>query len=623
MPLHMKVFTLNCGNDGPGPETAKKIISRIKNEVDEEGLVLKDVNTDIAIIHCQEADFEKTINQLKDNLGFGGYTITKVNQMVTHTKLMTQFHSRTGLMTFVVHKDNIQIERLEQEVIRRNASRWNQGFNKGGLYTKISVTVPNEARNSEEKFVLALANGHLESYDTATRMLDWANLYKQQCTDAEDWNQLCAQIPDNVASGFDANTRNLIGNNGHPIKPWENTRIIPSVEGLIRAPFGNARFSRPSTYKLDGKENVEDKKRPGYAMGGTLDLVCYNDANIAYNQHGDNPDYIKESEIYLGLEEQSSRDHAVIGSNRVAIHKQSDFDRCKEYIACRLVFAAPKIAQVINSAEFVETEENKNYLVKIYRSFLSSDGLMMRALNLQVEQLKFMTQFSKTALPTRAGGYENFMFPQEPWFKCVDAPQTDEELEFFISRQKTKLELKELCLSYLNSAESSAEKNTIADIVDCAIEQLEKENPVALLLQTKQLLSFFQVLCKYSRHLHGGKYIDDPESKANETVSPEDNKLLQDKIKIVYGFQSIVKTKQAPAEMKAALNAALSEHLKNNSSPLGLHRRDSEFMQWLRKLKDILTGRETLSHGAQFAIDAKSKLGEEKQENPGNSSPRV
>lgn len=125
MPLSLKIFTLNCGNDTPGTTAVQQLAQEISN-------------VDVIILHCQEVDFDKTYRQLREQFD-KEIEIDFAEKMVTHTKLDTQFHHQTGMATILIRKPQVDIVHSKTQVVRREEGRTGSGYNKGGTYTNLSL----------------------------------------------------------------------------------------------------------------------------------------------------------------------------------------------------------------------------------------------------------------------------------------------------------------------------------------------------------------------------------------------------------------------------------------------------------------------------------------------------
>jgi hypothetical protein len=93
MPFTYSAITANCGNDSIG-EVASATIANF----------IEDNELDFVVINCQEVNFDKTKQQLEYFVKEKGYEVKCLSQMATHTKVSTQFHSNTGIASFVSHK---------------------------------------------------------------------------------------------------------------------------------------------------------------------------------------------------------------------------------------------------------------------------------------------------------------------------------------------------------------------------------------------------------------------------------------------------------------------------------------------------------------------------------------
>ena len=112
MPFKYRVITANCGNDTIGIEASQQIAA------------LGDA--DFLVINCQEVAIGKTLRQLQAAMS-SNYKVICTGQMATHTKLATQFHSSTGIATFVIHKIDLDVAIQASQSVRRNPSRLGGG----------------------------------------------------------------------------------------------------------------------------------------------------------------------------------------------------------------------------------------------------------------------------------------------------------------------------------------------------------------------------------------------------------------------------------------------------------------------------------------------------------------
>ncbi|KTD65517.1 hypothetical protein [Legionella spiritensis] len=599
MPLTLKAITLNCGNSGPGKKASRDIIQSIT-----------DNDTDLTLLHCQETDFNKAVKQLRKSLNNDeNYEITVLHQMVTHTKLSTQFHHSTGIMTIAIHKKNINIEHHDQEV-RRGKSRFSSAYNKGGIFSRLTIQKRNDEKPGKT-YVLDLTNAHLDAFTDATRAQDWANLHNTRANtiSANSFEELCETIPDMVITGFDANTRNhLIKKDGalSSKSSWSDNPQ-PAMHSLLMAPMGNHRFSYDSTYKTNTPSVLRkpDKNRPSYARGGMLDLVAYNDVDWVREQLYNEVPVTEEAEIIIPPVKNGSRDHAVIGSPDIPISKYTrDFDKVRDYIACSLFQAAPRLTSYILDDDFIELDENKDYLLHIYNAYLTPDGLMQRRLQLQSDSLQWLANSEKTTDPKTHALFRRKLFPGfQPWLEStafLSPPQSIDELKLQLSHQTNLVRLAELRNKYLQSNVFASEKAYTLIIIENAQQALitsaTNESAQELVLkQTEKLLNFNQIMNTYAKHLRSAGYEGD---------SLMNRLLLKDKKKIIASLGNILKQKASPDKTLRALD----RNLNRTKDILERHRDDDWLNRLFRALKHAILQRPVKSHGAFFVEQAESTI---------------
>lgn len=357
MNFKFRVITANCGNDAIG-STASVVIAT--------NLIADDA--DFYVINCQEVAFDKTLQQLQEAVG-PDYTVAISDKMTTHTKLSTQFHSDTGIASFVIHKKNLKVDLAPSQLARRNTSRLTvgSGYNKGGLITDIVIT------SEKENIKVQTVSGHLDSEDIKSRSNDWYSLNQKLAKEVSNWDELVRVIPHLRLSGYDANTRNKL--NAKTSSNLWLTPSAPELQALYQASLAGQHFSRESTYKTnqDNISQLPDKKRPGYAKGGMLDFV-----GVA-NGRDSSTEITQEEVIKIGLEEGTERDHDVILSPLQQYETfADDFDLVKGQIAIRLARIAPELTKEIIGLD--KNDINKARLLQVYQLFLRPRGLLNHAL---------------------------------------------------------------------------------------------------------------------------------------------------------------------------------------------------------------------------------------------------
>jgi len=617
----MKVLTLNCGNDAPGQATAARIVSDMITD-----------KCDLMLLHCQEADFEKTLAQLRESLGL--LLVTPIQKMVTHTKLSTQFHNRTGLMTLVIYNPELTIEFNDEDLkqIRRDNSRLSKGYNKGGMYSRFTVT---KKENDEfVKYSIAGTNAHLDAFSEVTRLQDWSNIHGIQRIAADNYADLATKLPHMIASGIDMNTRNKIINKEF-YNPWQVTPLLPSMQSLVMAPLGNKRMSSESTYQsnISGILKTNDKNRKDCVRGGTLDIVSYNNKEAALRQlrkiKGLWDNEILKLELIdsagvtdIPPDNNSGRDHSVIGSDKIiGDPKKADFDKIREFISCSLVFAAPKLAEYILSNEFDQNADNETCLYTLYKTYLAPEGLMQKQIAMQAQKLEYVESLTGDA--NRTAVFIERFFPNKPWFECVETPKSHEELQFIIKKHQSLMELEKLRFDFFKMAQTIEEQNVVLHLIHNATNKLNETTDIKELekefKQAEKLLQFNQLLKDYSNHLNL-KYVDPLDKSASTSIadSPVDSaELLVTKKTIISQLQAILILTQKPTEIHSRLIETINDNMQN----LGKDRYNGSIINFLRKLKLFLTGLESPSHGKLFVAKAKDVLEKNVQDNIAESDP--
>lgn len=375
-PFTYRAVTANCGNDTLGTEASAQIAH----------LLIEGQGLDFIVINCQEVDFEKTRLQLELLVKEEGYSVKCLATMVTHTKPSTQFHSNTGIATYVLHKSDLTLQTESVIAVRRNGQRFSgSGYNKGGVVTDFTIT-RKEGAPEEERIKIQSISGHLDSNNSNKRNVDWANLHRASSKEkVESWDALVLACPTLNISGYDANTRDKLEWD-YAINLLMDRPDAPEVQAFHRAPFADRHFSSEVTYSKLGKDSIEDSKRPGYAKQGMLDYVGIAD--------GSEPKEMITTKhvINIGIEDSTERDHAVLISppQEYSVAKP-EFEVIKGQIASRLYHVAPKFAQEIRHLS--DDEQSKHQLVSIYNIYLSTNGLLNKAIALQTPKLELLNRF--------------------------------------------------------------------------------------------------------------------------------------------------------------------------------------------------------------------------------------
>ncbi len=382
MTFNYRAITANCGNDSIGKLASKTIAKTIKQD-----------KADFYVINCQEVNFEKALEHLRASIP-KGYSVTlSPERMVTHTKLATQLHDKTGIATFIIHKKDLSLKFCNSQVIRRSPSRLvgGNGYNKGGLMTEVRIT----KNQNKESIHVQTISGHLDSSNTSKRSEDWHNLHKAMAKNIIDWDKLVEASPHLRVSGYDANTRNQLPSSSSSvaINRWFSSPNSPEMQGLYQAPLANQRFSALSTYKTHKYDitKVADKKRHGETRGGMLDFI-----DIANGINEPNQSIINTKVLKIPGEDSTARDHDVLISPLQVYNSLSDFDRVKGQMAIRLAKVSPGLAQEL--FELPETEQSKKQLLHVYQFFLSPEGLLNKALKVHSKKLEIFDTLQKSLI---------------------------------------------------------------------------------------------------------------------------------------------------------------------------------------------------------------------------------
>jgi hypothetical protein len=384
MVFKYRAITANCGNDSIGTEASRIIMDTI-SPAD------ADAAADFVVLNCQEVDFEKTKSQLEAMAADKSYKVACLGKMPTHTKLSTQLHSGTGIATFVIYRDGLNIDHIDPKIARRENRRFaGRAYNKGGLVTDFSVS------DGHDMISVQAVSGHLDSHKITHRNEDWAVVHKASSKRrVNNWSQLASTCPDLKISGYDANTRNKKEND----KDEKGISLLasdkadtPEVQALHRAPLGAKQFSSASgTYSK--KPSTEDKpkkiKREGYIEGGMLDYVAINDGKKPQ------PGIVTQDVIVVDPEDSTKRDHKVVISPMQDYDTRAlpEFERVRNYIAnCFESVDLEMVDRIRDTDE--TTPDAKKDLMDIYNNYLSKDGLLNKAIDLHTKKLAIYTQLT-------------------------------------------------------------------------------------------------------------------------------------------------------------------------------------------------------------------------------------
>ena len=403
MPFEYRALTANCGNDSIGTLATNEITQLLQGAK----------SLDFIVINCQEVDFGKTQRQLEEAIK-KGYKVTCLGKMVTHTKPSTQFHSGTGMATFVIHKEDILIQVEQSKEVRRKNSRFSgSGYNKGGVITDFVVS--KKIDETIEELRVQAISGHLDSTSTNKRNLDWHNLHKAKTTQAvHTWPDLIKACPSLIISGYDANTRNKL-EEGREVNLLVERPDDPEIQALSRAAFGGRQFSIAITYDKT-KDQIEDLKRPGYSSRGMLDYLAILDGSS-------NLDLTVGEAASFGLEDSTARDHHILISPPQAYAKpDTEFKQVRDHIASRLEPVAPQLAAKLRA--LTGTDSDQLVLITTYNKYLSRSGLLNKAIELHNQKLAVYTHLTNTSFtqsPELKNHLKEVLFAKVHW--CEGSPK--------------------------------------------------------------------------------------------------------------------------------------------------------------------------------------------------------
>jgi len=453
MNLKYRAITANCGNSTLG-ETAT---NRISNAVSEE-------KGDFYIINCQEVDHGQTLAELKESLlKEKDYEVVMLNHIHTMTKPSEILAGKTGIATFCIYnKKNLDLEITDKKNARRTDFRMGKGYSKGGVITEVVLKSKEEPSSS---ISLEAVSAHLDSNKMTLRALDWYNIHKslaKQSKNITNFNQLAEAMPNIRVSGYDANTRNKLGEDGEfKGNIWENNDY--EVNGLKQAALGGTRFSAESTYKSYDPTCLQEKsdKRKGYTKGGMLDFVDVLDGKQSEGN------IITDGIEVIPPEEGQGRDHAVIISNLMVYETKSKFENTKNQMSAMLAIAAPKLATELRN--MLDNTNNRMRLVEIYQSYLSQEGLLLAELKFFEKKLGFIDATVTPEPAVNKDSRDKFFFESKEegaWFKDAGINNYASEAANINARQTSEKEqidknmgLKLRSNSDLTSIESSATPN--------------------------------------------------------------------------------------------------------------------------------------------------------------------
>lgn len=368
MAFKYRAITANCGNDAIGMVAGGEIAR-----------LLAEDNADFYVINCQEVHFENTQKQL-EALVSEGYKVECLGQMATHTKLDTQFHSNTGIASFIIYKNDLVLSKKTPREARRSPGDGlferlssGPGYNKGGLVTDFSITRNGECIDAQA------VSGHLDASNILKRNRDWHVLHKATIKEVTNWDDLVAACPNLLLSGYDVNTRHRVDEQGQEVNMWDDPSKYPEIHGIHRVSLAAAQYSGESTYNhIRGP----DPKRVGYTGYGMLDFVAIHDGTISKNG------IVADGRVtQIEPEPDSERDHTVVISPPHTSLKFTPFEQVKNLMASRLYGVAPLLAEQIQKMQESDVGV-KEQLIKIYQDYLGPEGFLDKAIALHQSKLE-------------------------------------------------------------------------------------------------------------------------------------------------------------------------------------------------------------------------------------------
>ena len=370
--LCVRGVTANCGNSTIGERSTDKLVS----------IMAAPGGPDILVIHCQEVHWAKERKQLQ--LALNNHPklgLVASDLMVTRTKFEKEVIARhTGIATFVLYNtDRVKEAHFapkEQQMVR------GKNKNKGGLLNTLVVT----KRDDPHPHRIRTISGHLDSNSAKKRCGDWQNLKRKNAFEAGSWDELVRSVPDLQIAGYDANTRNLWDSKtGTHVNLWESDTVHAGIASLALAPIGTELYSSPNTYNTHLPEMTEDKKRRGYAKGGSLDFVALQNNTTPPSPltPASSPTGYSPAPESIGPERGTERDHNVTTSDSTVLQLIIPFERVRNYIAAELRNAAPQLAGEVSA--LVDTPVNQKALLALHRYYLSPEGALIKRITPESE----------------------------------------------------------------------------------------------------------------------------------------------------------------------------------------------------------------------------------------------
>lgn len=453
MVFRYRTANANCDNDVLGTKAVNAITVTIQND-----------NLDFFVINCQELDFNNAKNQLINNLP-PKYKIIQSDLMPTHTKSFTQGNQNYGMATLIVYNANTVVlshKKGSSKIIRRSNNRLTgSSYNKGGLISNFEIQ---DRKQPVGSIKLQTISGHLESGAARNRSVDWRNINKGLAKEVADWDDLVTALPNLRLAGYDANTRNQLLSDNQILNPWKNPEKNAETQSLHQLPLGVSVFTADNTYNTSATTvKIEtESARKGYVAAGSLDFCTVSSSQkvVPSIDFVNNKEKNDNSGFQISMEDSTKRDHDIVVSpiQQIAINISSDaqFQSCKAQIANALSVVAPNLATQIwtmspNSEAQTDDKQlaaDKTQLIKAYQLFLSPEGLLQQALNLQISRLKIFDTLKKgaaLALPQDKQLVAEALFNPEPWFQDVTLEtMAQAQAKFDVKKEATELVLHSL-----------------------------------------------------------------------------------------------------------------------------------------------------------------------------------
>jgi hypothetical protein len=601
MTIKFKIATANCGNDTPGNLFNDKL-----------GSVL--VNTDVLILSCQETNKNETLAainaklaELNEGAKDARYTCTASELMTTHTKPNVFLKDTTGIVTFVIHRTDIDVNFTQTIQARRSnkKSLIDNSYNKGGLISKISIT------EAGKTYQLHNVNAHLESYSASNRLLDWSKIFNAYHNiDVSSFEELVDTIPDCLTLGMDANTRNF----ELASSPWDEDATL-ECQALAKACLSDELYSKNATYKTN-KVDAHTKKskyRPGRINHGSLDIVGTLNATQTLKPGTEKKPLLLRDETVeeIGLAgNDSKRDHHIIISPEQSLDDVDSFSKVQNFMAHSLKQLAPDLSVYIKL--MANSQDNRDLLCQLYQQFFANENSVLKQY-LVHEKAKINSLYAIYGAEARLHYWP---------LASLEEDNVDDRLALLIANDKlvtfyeTAFYLDTLKNEFRSNAKDDGEQAIIDVIIAQSISDLNllinesdmanfEQNTNTLVEQTRCLLQSTHEIYSYQKHLE--QYADDSE-------------LSKSKLSIVDSLQKTILASKKNIEQRCnALRTKVQD-----IDPIITNHRDNKFWHVIyRALKSIFS-KDAFKTKGQITLNTVGsffKPVEEKKETPKEQTP--